>query len=310
MNSFIYIIVFLCTFYAVYSILRLCGVLTPSTGNTEVKKGNKVKKKSRRIASIENFKLDFLGGLTNTFSFLFSEELQKRHQYYIARLEIKNKKLSRLLTPEELRGKYIFILLIGILFVPLGFLKQILFIVPAVCVVVFLAYQRYYMTKINDEDAEIDNYFTNIFLMLYAELMKGSRGSIRTVVLSYQNSLKSYGNSRMSTIMLKFTKFLLSNLDSFSDDVAVMKLRDRYMSATIVNFTNLASQALQGVNNQDTLLSYRLTLVRKKTDTMKLKSEKMIRRGQLAICVVYGILFQYILLSFIAKLPAKSILPF
>jgi hypothetical protein len=97
-------------------------------------------------------------------------------------------------------------------------------------------------------------------------------------------------------------KLKSNNIEIYGDDsIAVHKMRETYKSAMLVNFFNLAIQSLRGVDNKDKLLAFRMELSQKKLDAMTVKANKMVEKGQKAVMLIFLILAQFIVLSWIAK---------
>jgi hypothetical protein len=69
----------------------------------------------------------------------------------------------------------------------------------------------------------------------------------------------------------------------------------------LVNFFNLAVQSLRGVDNKDKLLAFKMELSQKKLDLMTKKAEAMVAKGQKAVMLIFIILGQFIVLSWVAK---------
>ena len=157
--------------------------------------------------------------------------------------------------------------------------------------------------KIQDEDEVINMYFIDLYLLMYSKLKQGSKARLQKVVESYIDTLKVSSNVEVQFVMTKFARFFLNNLTMYEDHVAVPKLRERYRSATIVNFCNIAAQALQGIDNGDNLLTLKQELVRRKTDMMKAKAEKLRIQGERSLVLIYVILFIFIGVGWYSKLP-------
>lgn len=301
----VYIVIGLCLLYAVWMVLKSFGVFTSSRGASGLKKDldtEKTKKKSRKK---EIKKLGFYSSLTNMFrGLVMSDNQYQQHKYMIERLEIRSEVLDRMYTPEELRGKYLVWLILAIALIPLGVFLKILWAVSIVLIAVYAIYPSRLRAKISAEDEIIDIYFIDLYLLMYSKLRMGSKARLQKVVESYIDTLQIASNLEMQATMLKFARFFLNNLTMYEDHEAVPKLRDRYRSATIVNFCNVATQALQGIDNRDTLLTLKMELVRRKTDVMKKNSEALRRKGERAIYLIYIILFIFIAVGWYSKLPS------
>ena len=156
--------------------------------------------------------------------------------------------------------------------------------------------------KIRDEDDIIDLYFIDLYLLLYSKLRQGSKARLSSVVESYVDTLHTSNNAEMKRVMLGLAEFLLNNLSMYPDHEAVPLLRERYKSATIVNFCNVASQALQGIDNADTLLTFKMALVEKKAQAMRKTAQKLRIKGERSIYLIYVLLFIFIGMSWASKI--------
>ena len=299
-----YLLIALLTIYAVYTILKFFGVFESNIGVTKLVDEVKAEKEMNKKRDSEIKKLKFYSSVCEYFKLLvMPEAVRENHKYFIDRLEIRSEILDRTLTPEELRGKYLLFVIIGILCIPLGVFFPILWAVPVVAIIVFIGYPKIFIQKIRDEDEIIDVYFLDLYLLMYSRLRMGSKARLQSVVESYIDTLNVSANLEMKAVMLKFSRFLLNNLSMYEDHTAIQHLRDRYKSATIINFCNVGSQALQGIDNGDTLLTFKLDLVRKKTDLMKKNAEILYQKGNRSIYLIYVILFIFIVSGWVSKLP-------
>ena len=80
-------------------------------------------------------------------------------------------------------------------------------------------------------------------------------------------------------------------------------LREVYHSATIINFCNVASQALQGIDNFDNLLTFKMQLVERKTNLMRKRQQAILRSGERSIYAIWVILIIFIAVGWYSKLP-------
>lgn len=299
------ILIFLLTVFAVWQILVHFGVFEFSKGQKVVIEDIKIERNLNKKRRFEKRKLNFFASVTEMFrGILLSDFGYTKHQYYIERLNIRSEILDRQLSPEELRGKYAVFLIIGLFCLPLGVFFSIFLLVTGASIIVFVGYGFIYSQKIQDEDEVIDNNFLNLYLLMYSKLRLGSKARLQTVVESYINTLDSVQDQKEKETMLKLAEFLLNNLTLYEDHVAITKLRDRYHSATVINFCNVAAQALQGIDNSDNLLTFKMSLVRRKTKIMEEKALKLCKQGERAIYAIYVILFIFIGVGWYSKLPA------
>lgn len=299
-------VIVVATIFAVFQILRSFGVFeftkTPNKTVEDIKAERKYNSKRKR----EQKKLALYTSCTNMFRGLLMSELQyEKHKYWIQRLELRSKVLNKMYTPEEYRGKYGLRMLVGIFCIPIGMFFKPAFLVTIITVGMFIMYPTALKQKIEDEDKIIDNNFLNLYLLLYSRLKMGSRARLQSVVESYIETMSNERDVNVKNTMLKLARYMLNNLSQYEDHVAIPKLRDRYNSATIINFCNVASQALQGVNNADNLLTFKMQLVDRKTAAMEKRSEKIYAWGLRSIYLIWVILFFFVMVGFYAKLPTN-----
>lgn len=292
------------TLYAVYNILKHYGVFEVTYGAEGLSENIKITKSSAKKRKREVDKLNVYSQLTEYFrGLLFSDYRRERHKFLIHRLNIRSEVLDRFLTPEELRGKYILRLLLGIFLIPISVLLPVALIGVVLFIGMFLLYEKHLDTLVRDEDEIIDTYFVHLYLLLYPKLKQRSRGRLSSVVNSYLATLKSSTDEEVKDVMGRFAQFFLNNLSMYEDPVAVAHLRERYRSAVIVNFCNVATQSLDGVDNSDTLLTFKQELVLRKTKLMRKKNEILRAKGERSIYLIYIILFILIIVGWYSKLP-------
>lgn len=302
-KSFLYFCVFLLGGMAIYIIIREFGWLDFSTASSKNQEKFANREKLYKQRDREKLKLDMYSTLTEFFkNILFPDSMAEKHEFYIERLNIRSLPLDRFLTPMELRGKYIALLLLGIILIVPGLFYKPILAASVVCILVFIGYQQSYEMKIRDEDEILDTYFIDIYLLMYSQLKRGSRGRIGHVVENYLDTLETSSDKRMQEVMSKFANFLLNNLQMYDESRAIAMLRTRYRNATVVNFCNVASQALQGVDNADTLLTFKMDLVRRKKDVMVANAEKLRKRGERSIYLIYLILGMFVIQGWVSKL--------
>lgn len=298
------IVIILCTAIAVLGILRNFGLFELNRQATKVvnviAEERKNKKKRKRMTKL----LGMCAGVTNMFQgILMSDLTRENHIYYIERLEIRSEILNRRLTPEELRGAYAAPVFLSVLLIPVAIFVRELFILPVLCLTLFFGYQMVYRQRILDEDSIIDDYFIDLYLLLYSKLKQGSRARLQGTVENYIDTLDSQAKTNYVNVMLKLGKYMLNLLSLYEDHVAIPKLRDIYHSATIINFCNVASQALNGIDNADNLLTFKMQLVERKTNMMRARQQKILRKGERSIYAIWIILFIFVVVGWYSKLP-------
>lgn len=304
MDAFKVMMVVIFTAYAVWQILRQFGVFEFSGSSSKVVTDIKTNRKKSKKRKWEISKLNFYASVTSLFrGLLLSEQLRQDHIYYIQRLEIRSEALDRLYTPEELRGKYITPFIVSLAITPVALFYPILFLIPIACLFYFGTYLEGLRARIRDEDAIIDDYFINLYLTLYPKLKQGSRARLQPSIENYIDTLETRKNDEVNKVMLKLSRHFLNLLSLYEDHVAVPMLTEVYRSATIINFSNIATQALNGIANEDNLLSFKIQLVNRKLELMRVRSNKLVRAGERSIYAIYIILFIMIAVGWYSKLP-------
>ena len=298
------VLVVLLTIFAVYEILIQFGVFEFITSSKKVVSDIQDAKKDAKNRKREQIKLNTYSKVVQMYRGIFmSPVCYENHKYYIERLDLRSDVLNRHLTPEEVRGKYVFPAICSLLAIPLGVFFPILFLLPVIAWFCLLTYQTKYKLEIQDEDDIIDNYFLDLYLLMYSKLKQGSRARLQGTVENYIDTLESQGNSAVTETMLKFSKHFLNLLSLYEDHVAVPKLREIYHSATVINFCNVATQALNGIENADNLLTFKIMLVDRKTNLMRKNSQKILKKGERSIYAIWIILFIFIVVGWWSKLP-------
>lgn len=304
MSASYVVLIILATIFACYEVLLHFGVFEIALESKKASDDVLREKKFATKRKVEQSKLSFYTLITNMFrGILMSDLCYEKHVYYINRLELRSEILNRLYTPEEIRGKYAAPLFFSLLLIPLVFWFPFVLVIPIGLFIYFLFYQQTYQAKIRDEDEIIDDYFINLYLLIYSKLRQGSRARIQGTVENYIETLELSTEIEVKNVMLKLSRTLLNLLSLYEDHVAVPKLKDIYHSATIINFCNVAAQSLNGVDNYDNLLTFKMMLVERKTHLMRLRSEKLVIKGNRAIYAIYIILFIFIAVGWYSKLP-------
>ena len=298
------IIVVLCTIFIVFQLLRVFGLfeinLKPKKIISDIEDERKRKRKRKR----EQRKLQVCSAFTNMFrGILLTPLIVSNHKYYIERLDLKTKHLGRRYTVEELRGLYAFPMFLSFLLIPLVLFKTWVIGIIIFTVSRFLFYQTGFRQKIIDEDEVIDNYFIDLYLLIFSKLRQGSRARLQGTLENYIATLECQMLTYESDVMLRFSRYFLNLLAMYEDHQAVPLLREVYKSATVINFCNIASQSLQGIDNFDNLITFKMQLVERKTTLMRRRAETILRNGERSIYAIWVILFIFIAVGMYSKLP-------
>lgn len=300
----LYVVLIVCTVFIAYMILKYFGVMEVFGVNIErssdvIKKDKTDAKKRER----EKTKLEVYTQITNMFrGILLPPAKEADYKYYLGRLKYKSDVLNRSITPEEFVGKQFLLLCLGIIALPIGVFFTPAYVIGGALIIYYIFKPVLMQRKISDEDEIIDLYFIDLYLLLYSKLRQGSKARLSSVVESYVDTLHTSNNAEMKRVMLGLAEFLLNNLSMYPDHEAVPLLRERYKSATIVNFCNVASQALQGIDNADTLLTFKMALVEKKAQAMRKTAQKLRIKGERSIYLIYVLLFIFIGMSWASKI--------
>lgn len=229
---------------------------------------------------------------------------QQDYQHKIDRLGWKVPYLGRAISPLELVGFMRLVMLIfsfcGLI---LGVLVSQIFLI--LCLSIFLpaVFSNYADGVIAKEDAELEEDFPDFFLIIYSRLIKGSKTRLAPTLRDYAQSLDGVSGGTSDSVIRNFVTDLRNNIEIYGDDgIAITKLRDKYRSVLVINFCNLAIQAINGVDNSDKLLAFKVELNHRRTEKLKEKADKLVSKGSKAVYLIYLILFQFIALSWIAKL--------
>ena len=118
----------------------------------------------------------------------------------------------------------------------------------------------------------------------------------------YLSSIDAIYGEQSHKAMRNFVLDLRKNIEIYGDDsMAIHKMREVYRSAMLVNFFNLVVQSLRGVDNKDKLLAFKMELSQKKLEKMTERANILVAKGQKAVMLIFIILAQFIVLSWVAK---------
>lgn len=256
----------------------------------------------------------FLGQFSyfsESFGVKLKPHVARDYTRYAIRLNLKIKSLDREIKPHELDGLFKFLGIVGV-FATLGCF--LLTRSPFSLGFLLLCFSRKIsiavMTiAIYDEDVELENDFHDFYLMLYSRLLLGTQANLASPLDDYLESITAiYGEKGKERAIYKFASRLRNNISVYvSDSVAIRNLRDLYTSARVVNFIGLVTQSLTGIDNKDKLQSLNIELNNQHINTVTLLSEKAEMKGNVAIKLVYIILFEFVLLSIASKIDLSSL---
>lgn len=304
MNSSMFIILVALSLYVLY-VTKVFNFWGMGRGSSKVKSDIRKERANLRNARFVSSLMRFFVWFDNAVGFGRSIIREEDYRFKIDRLNLLLKPLGRLIKPNELSGLLKVIQFIGLLFgVVLSLLSGVTFgLVFLLLVFAPAIFNTFASAKISSADEYLEQEFPDMFIVLYSRLVKGTSTRLAPTLRDYLASLDSVELTKSKKVMKGFITDLRNNIEIYGDDsLAITNLRIKYRSAIVVNFCNLASQALSGVDNYDKLLSFKIELNSKKVAMMDAKATKLVQWGSRAVWVVYALLFQFILLSWVAKL--------
>ena len=179
-------IIVMCTIFTVVQILRLYGVFEINTKPRKVVSNIEDERKVRKKRRREQKLLNTYSSFANMFrGILLTPLTVENNQFYIDRLDIRTKYLGRRYTVEEFRGKHALPFGLSLVLIPLVVKIPFILIVPIVAFIYLVGYQTLLKQEIQDEDEIIDNYFIDIYLLLFSKLRQGSRARLQTTLENY-----------------------------------------------------------------------------------------------------------------------------
>lgn len=298
-------------------ILRLYNIIGAGKGkkvvNEDKKQRSKDLKKRDRVLKF----LNQMSGLSAMTSGQMSRYEEREMRYHIERNNCYIKSISRYIKPTEVNGicKLISIALCGlgaVLILTMIGQHLIPVIIGILFVVAGLFTKKIFMgwtgQNIAMYDEELEEDFPDLYLLLHSRLNKGTKARLAPTLEEYSRSLTDmYGDFAEKMPIKKFTDDLRNYINVYADDsVAIRKIREKYRSSMVVNFVNLASQSLSGVDNREKLAAFEQELNAIKKAKVQKKVDKAIEHGEFASKLVYVILFEFVILSIVSKLDLSS----
>ncbi|HFL3696648.1 hypothetical protein [Clostridioides difficile] len=247
---------------------------------------------------LEKF-LNYCCWISKNIGFLPTEQTLSDIEYRITRLNFELKLLKRSIEPIELIGLFRGINVIGIfltiLSITLTFkITGIVFLTLCLSKKIFLLIVDLRIAK---ENEEIEKEFPNLYLKLYTRLLKGGHVRIAPALDDYIKSI-SKGREEIKRFAMNYRNYI----ELYPDEIAATeKLKRVYNTVTIARFCTLVKQALNDVDNKDSLLTFKMELLEKKKREIERNGEKIRLQGRSLLIVVFIILGEVFLLSLVAK---------
>lgn len=302
--KFLDLILYLSLILFVLYITRINNMWGVSRGTKKAKVDVRLEKQTQKKRMRTLAFLRKMEWVANNIGITPNDYKQREMKHRLERIRWNIKILNRVIKPLELSGIMKFMMLLGGFAGLSGYILtgSVFFFVFAIFLFTPALFNVYADMRIADEDEKLERDFPDLFVILYSRLIKGTSTRLAPTLNDYIISLDNT-TGEDTTVIKNFVMDLRNNIEIYGDDsIAVMQLREKYTSVMIVNFTNLAVQALRGVDNSDKLLAFKIELNQKRIEQMEKRADKLVNRGSKAVYLVYLILFQFILLSWYAKL--------
>lgn len=298
----IVIIILLITIVWVTKKYNMWGSSKGSKKAKEDKKSDDIEFKKRRTVAwfMKQFE-----GFCKTMGGDLSEKQKYEWKFRISRKHINVPVLEREFKAEEfvgiLRAVTFFFVAIGIATYVVS--QNVICLGIAVAGVVAPTLVKFLLdSAIAQDDEELEKDFPDLYLLLYSRLSRGANARLGPTLADYYNTLDSMYDKDEHVVMRHFLQDFRNAIDLYSDEMqAIPIIREKYKSATIVNFCNLAMQSLRGVENKDKLLAFKMELSNRRKQQMEETAEKLVERGNKAIMLIFIILFQFIIISWSSK---------
>lgn len=283
-------------------------------GVADVKVGIDKQRQYKKLMLRRKYTMAFLGYASKCSVALgvsMSEYKKMQLRYRIERTDLRVKAIDRTFNPLELDGIF---KILGVLGVFAGLILIVITLNPIPCFLFLSIFaEKIWMssadTKIAAADLELEQAFPHFFVVLNSRLKRGKDVRIDSTLVDYMESLVAiYGSAVKSKPIYKFVLDIHNNIMVYaSDDIAIKKLRNKYHSAMIINFINIASQSLSGVDNRAKLEAFESELNAQELEAMKKHAESVYERGSNIIKLVYIVLGEFIVLSWVSKININMI---
>lgn len=234
-----------------------------------------------------------------------SEYKRTKYDYYVVRLDMRVPFLDRYWKPIELVGLHRMITFLSFLLFALGvskltFTPLLFFIVP--CFIGKIR-EMIWESKVLAEDTELEEDFPDLFLILNPKLKMGANARIAPTLDEYTTSMDRLYSADEHLAIKKFVRLLRNLIETYSTEVeAIAKIRGYYKAASIVNFCNVAIQAMNGVDNREKLIAFEQELTNKKLALMRKRAEALVNKAQKATYLMYIILAEFVLLTMYTRI--------
>lgn len=226
-------------------------------------------------------------------------------EYKLSRVGKDMKYINRPITAVEIYGAMKFASVVGVMIFLVGIVGtgNPLFCAGLLLLFGPAAFRLYASSVIISEDTQIEKEFPDLYLLLYSRLLNGAHTRLAPTLDDYAASLDFMYGDKGCIAMKDFVMTFRNYIEVYGDDcIAIKKLREKYRSSMVVNFCNLAVQALNDVDNSDKLLAFKIELSQKRMEQMTAEAKARVAKGQKMVYLIFVILAEFVILSWLAKL--------
>ena len=294
------------------AVLGVCWIICLSggifSGNKAAKKAVEDKKAAKALARNRKW-MSLLMNMFERFATSVGNGIKDsqrvKYDYYAVRLEMNIPYLNRHWKPIEIAGFNRLMTFIGVLSLAIGVSQLSLnpFWAGAVLIPFGKFRELFWEQRVLEEDSEIERDFPDLYLILCPKLKMGANARIAPTLSEYMQTLDHLHSDTEHLAIKKFVRLLRSTIELYPDEVlALTKIRDYYKAASIVNFCNIAIQAMNGIDNYEKLVAFEQELTRRKLDDMRKRAAKLVEKAQRATFLMYVILAEFVVLTLFSRI--------
>lgn len=156
--------------------------------------------------------------------------------------------------------------------------------------------------QIKMQNEAIDRDFAEVYLLVHTKLLKGAGTHIAPTLTEYLKVADATKSPEEQKYLRSFVKDLLTTINVVTDERAALhSIREKYSTATIVNFCNLAEQALNGTDVAEKLLTFKLELLNRTKQAAEVDAKRRAEKAQKAIYVVWVILGEVVTVAMVTR---------
>lgn len=299
------LVFFICVVAILYVLFKI-GVFDtnkPAKKIQEEQKTYAIEKRKRKIVhfilnSLEGFAQKVGGGISDAEKFAWDFRILRLFKP----IEIVGRKITALEMVGMLRFVTFSCVSVGVagLFIAGNVFYGILILIGIIAPVLI---KMYCDLRITEQDNAIERDFTDFYLLIHSRLMKGTQAHIASALQEYINICDSTMRPEDYRDLRDFVAYLLATITLMGDEnKAILAIRDKYKSATVINFCNLASQALQGVDNANNLIAFKIEMVAKQKAQVRMVAQQRAEKAMTSIYAIWIILAEFVVIVMATRL--------